>query len=356
MAYSKVLKRQIIESFNPNEKSVEEHAREHNISVRTLHGWLAGKINTPTIIKESEHVFPDFMKKLEKNVNVLDTLSKLVERVSEHKTEDKDYCKIAIKTGKPIAVMKAADLHLGGLDVDYKSLLDHYTFLLKEPNFYLQLFGDDLNLMVMHKMVGARHDALTPDEQCGLLVGMVNSLLEKGKLLSMCWGNHEEFTEKSAGINLTKLLLSNKVPYFRGMGYIDLAVGDQTYPMAFTHKTRFNSFMNNLHGCKRLQQCHAEYFGSNRPIAKEYITAHTHNPAVSYEGCLPEERIYYTKCGTFKTDDLYSQRFFGQGKIGVPTCVYFPDRFEHLYFPTPYEAYRYLNGSDWPGLKISEKK
>jgi hypothetical protein len=186
---------------------------------------------------------------------------------------------------------------------------------------------------------------------------MVDGLLDKGKLLSMCWGNHsDEFTERNAGFGLVKLLVKNKVPYFSAMGFIDLVVGDQTYGEAFTHKTRFNSFMNQLHGCKRMQQCHAEYFGSNRAIAKCYITAHTHNPAVSFEGCLPEERIYYVKCGTFKTEDLYSRRYFGKGKIGVPSVVYYPDRMEHIAFPTPYDAYRYMTGKDWPGLKNSERK
>jgi len=356
MAYSKDIKKQIIESFDPNETSIVGHAAEYDVPVRTLRRWLKGKTGKTTPTKESKHPIPNFLKKLERDTNVIRELGRLAERVKEHNREDKDYCKIAIKTDRPIAVIKAADLHLGGLDVDYASLLEHYKFLLEEPNFYLQLFGDDINLMIMHRTVAARHDALTPDEQADLLVGIVNELLDKGKLLSVGWGNHEEFTERSAGFNLSKLLLSHKVPYFSAAGYIDLNVNDVTYPMAFAHKTRFNSFMNAVHGNKRLEQMHAQYFGVNRPIAHEYITAHTHYPAVSHEGCLPEERIWYIKCGTYKTNDLYSRRYFGSGRIGTPTVVYHQDRFEHMCFPTPFEAYRYMSGRDWPGLKNSEKK
>ena len=244
--------------------------------------------------------------------------------------------------------MKAADLHFGGLDVDYASLMAHVEFLLNNDNFYLQLFGDDLNLMIMHGTVSARHDGWTPEEQVAWLESFVDDMLKKGKLLSMASGNHtDEFTERNAGFGLVRMLMKRKVPYFRGLGYIHLKVGKQSYPMAFVHKTRFNSFMNQLHGNKRLQQMHTEFFGANQPIAKEYITAHTHNPAVSCEGCLPSERIYYIKCGTFKTNCLYSQRYFGQGRIGVPTVVYHPDRFEHVAFPTPWEAYRYMNGKDY---------
>ena len=161
----------------------------------------------------------------------------------------------------------------------------------------------------------------------------------------MCWGTHtDEFTERSAGFGLVRMLMKNKIPYFRGLGYIDLQIGTQLYPMAFTHQVRFSSFMNQLHGNKRLQQMHAEFFGINRMPCREYITAHTHSPAVSWEGCLPEERVLFIKCGTFKTRCLYSQRYFGQGKIGAPTVVYHPDRLQHLCFPTPWEAATYMRG------------
>jgi len=296
---------------------------------------------------KTEHAKPDFGNLPDKKIDVNKMLQDLAERSKAHNKDNKDYRKIAIEVGRPIAIMKAADLHLGGLDVSYESLQRHYDFLLKRKDFYLQLFGDDLNLMIMHPSTAARHDIITPNEQCALLEGIVDSLLSEGKLISMCWGNHtDEFTERNAGFGLVSQLVKHKVPYFRGLGYIDLQFNDQTYPMAFTHKTRFNSFMNALHGNKRLQQLHSEFFTPNRAIAREYITAHTHYPAVGYEGMLPDDRVYYIKCGTFKTNCLYSQRYFGQGRIGVPTMVYHPDRMDHICFPTPWQAYQYMTGKD----------
>ena len=293
------------------------------------------------------HQKPDLGKLPERKIDVLNMLNLLTERTDKHNT-DEDYHKVAIATNKPIAVMKAADLHMGGLDVSYKLILEHYKFLLKADGFYTQFFGDDINMMVMMRIVGARHDILTPNEQVILLESMVDELLQRNKIISMGWGNHsDEFTERSAGFGIVSSLMKYKVPYFRGLGYLDLKVGNYTYPMAFAHKTRFNSFMNPVHGNKRMEQMHVQLFGADRPIAREYITAHTHYPAIAMHGCLPEERIYYIKCGTFKTNCLYSQRYFGQGRVGVPTVVYHPDRFEHVCFPTPWEAYRYMTGKDW---------
>jgi hypothetical protein len=297
-----------------------------------------------------DHPKPDLGELPSKKVNVMGMLKQAAERANGHNSDNKDYRKITIETDKPIAVIKSADWHFGGLDISYGALAQHLKFLWKASRFYMQLFGDDLNLMVSHPNVAARHDIFTPDEQCAFLENFVDETLTRGKLLSMGWGNHsDEFTERTAGFGIVKSLVKHKVPYFRGMGYIDLVVGKQTYPIAFAHKVRFNSFMNPTHGNKRMEQLHAEWFGPNRPIAREYITAHTHNPALSMEGAQPDDRIYYIKCGTFKTNCVYSQRYFGQGRIGCPTVVYHPDRFEHVAFPTPWEAYRYMNGKDWRG-------
>lgn len=300
-----------------------------------------------------EHRKPDFGAAPANRVDVLDVLAKAAARAEDHNGENKDYRRIVIETDVPIAVMKSADWHFGGLDISYESLAAHIQFLWRVPGMYLQLFGDDLNLMVMHKTVSARHDILTPDEQIDWLESFVDECLERGKLISMGWGNHsDEFTERSAGFGIVKRITKAKIPYLRGLGYIDLvlrnSLGEEyVYPMAFAHKVRFNSFMNALHGNKRMQQMHAEFFGVTRALAHEYITAHTHNPEYSTQGCIPEQRVHLIRCGTFKTNCLYSQRYFGQGRIGVPTVVYHADRFEHTVLPTPWEAYRYMTGKDW---------
>jgi hypothetical protein len=326
-----------------------EAGRTHR-AINAVTGVSLGQISNVRrnmSIPESNHRKPDFGELPIKKTDPIATLKLACERTNAH-VIDKDYHKIYINSQVPIAVMKAADFHFGGLDVDYPSLLQHTKFLFENDNFYLQLFGDDINLMVMHKTVGARHDGWTPEEQIAWIESFVDECLRRGKLISMCWGNHsDEFTERNAGFGIVRALTKYKVPYFRGIGYIDLVVGKTTYPIGFAHKTRFNSFMNPVHGNKRMEQMHSSLFGVNRALCREYITAHTHNPAMATEGCLPTDRVHYIKCGTFKTECLYSQRYFGQGRIGVPTVVYHPDRLEHVLFPTPWEAYRYMNGKDF---------
>ena len=298
------------------------------------------------------HNAPDFGEPPKEPINVLEWCDRAITRTTGHE-KAKDYYRIVIKTDKPIAVMFSADWHFGGLDVDYVALKRHYDFLLNVPGFYTSLVGDLGNMMNLHRTASVRRDILTPDEQAEFLHNIIHQTVDAGKLLTVNSGNHDdEFTERSAGFGLLKLMAKGKVPYFRGHGYLDLVLqrsdgGEVVYPIGLAHKTRFSSYMNKLHGAKRMEQMSAEFFGVDRPIPRVFVTAHHHNPAMSTEGLTPEDRIIFVKCGTFKTDCTYSQRYFGQGRIGVPTIVFHPDRREHVGLPTPFEAYRYMSGEDW---------
>jgi hypothetical protein len=302
---------------------------------------------TPPILHD--HIPPDFGNPPKERLDMMGFLDRAAMRTEGHeRKEDTDHKRVVIKTDKPIAVMEAADLHFGGLDVDYAALREHVRFLFDTPAMYWQLVGDSLNLMIMHRVVGARRECMTPDEQIEFGRAMLHESVEKGKLLAVTWGTHDdEFSERSAGFSVTKLLTEGKVPHFRGLGTLELVVGRQTYVIEMTHATRFNSFMNPLHGNKRMLQMHAEFFGKDAPAPDVIVTAHTHSPALSCEGCLPSDRIWLIKTGTFQTNNLYAQRWFGQGRIGVPTLVYHSDRHEAVGFPTPWEAVRYMNGTDW---------
>lgn len=300
------------------------------------------------------HQPPDFGTLPAQPVNVMAYLDE-AERLTKNTPKPKDYWRIVIETDVPIAIMKAADFHFGGLDVDYASLKDHIAFLLDVPQMYVQLYGDLSNHMIQHRVVGARRDIMGPNEQIDFDKQLIHDTLDAGKLISVGSGagtHDESHIEHTSGISLIELLCMRKVPYFRGMGYVDLVLRmsdgtEQTYRQGFVHTVRFNSFMNPLHGAKRMQQLHAEFFGRDRPICHEYVTAHKHCPAHSTEGLTPEDCVHLVRIGTFKVYDKYSQRLFGQGRIGVPAIVYHPDRHESVCLHNPWQAYRYMEGRDW---------
>jgi len=312
---------------------------------------------TTITMDEETHPVPDLGVAPTTEVDLLDTVGRMMRRAATYTKEpDKDYARVVIETDDPVAVMYSADWHFGGIDVDYAAWHAHLKFLLDEPRFYMSLVGDALNLAITHRVTSARADMMTADEQADFLRTFIRETVERGKLISVTDGNHDaEFTERAAGISLVKLLAEKRVPHFRGLGYCDLVLRhsggtEQVYPLALVHKVRFHSFMNALHGNKRMQQMASEFFGPDRPMPRAFVTAHTHNPALLTEGLTPEDRIIHIKTGTFKNDCRYSQRYFGQGKIGVPTIVFHADRFEMVGLPTPQVAWRYMTGEDWKGV------
>ena len=102
------------------------------------HACGIGVATVSRIINEnppaSGHAKPNFGELPSAKMDVLETLRGLAERCNAHK-KDQDYRKIAIEADRPIAVMKTADWHLGGLDISYDSLLAHLEFLWNTPNF-----------------------------------------------------------------------------------------------------------------------------------------------------------------------------------------------------------------------------
>ena len=303
-------------------------------------------------VAECDHQPPDFGSPPEERIDTMAYLEE-AERRTKTRPKTKDYWRIVIETDLPIAIMKAADFHFGGLDVDYASLKDHIALLLEVPQMYGQFYGDLENYMAQHRNVATRRDVMNPDEQADFDRQFVHDMLDAGKLVSTGDGNHDaEFTERTAGISLKRLLTDRGVPFFRGLGYIDLVLKmsdgtEQTYHQGFVHKSRFYSFMNPVHGAIRMDQLHAHFFGRDRPHCHEYVTAHHHDPAHMTWGLTPEDCVHFVRVGTFKTDCTYSQRFYGQGRIGVPTIVYHPDRHESICLHNPWQAYRYMTGEDW---------
>ena len=299
-----VLIKKVLEQTDYSVKQAQELLKEHGVTAgeRTLRTHksklLKTSVNKPRINLN--------LSDTKKQVNPLEILTDLSNR-KRYLSKTKDIADISINVKHPIAIMLGADWHFGGLDVDYVSLKKHVEFLFNTPNFYLITAGDDINLMtMMNRNVSARAEAMTPEEQVAYLEAFINKCVKEEKILACGWGNHDdEWMEKNAGFSIVKYLTKNKVPYFEAQAYINLKVGSQYYPIMFTHKTRFNSYMNPVHGNKRMQQMQTELFGTEVKPARIILTAHTHNPYYAVEGCLPEDRVILVKTGTFKTKDLY---------------------------------------------------
>lgn len=248
-----------------------------------------------------------------------------------------DKINVSINTSQPIAITFSSDWHLGSVAADYDQFIDHIDYVLNTPNLYVITVGDEIDNFYRFNTLRPIFDQIIPPKiQIQMLRGIIDDLTKEGKILAACWGNHSsEFSEKALGFDIMEFLVNNQIPYLGVKGLINLNIGDQSYDHLIVHKTRYNSFLNRLHGNKR-------EFQLTYP-ARVIITAHTHVP--DFETYYHYgKRNFLIKCGTFKIDDNYSMRYYGKGCIGTPTLVYFPDRNHIVPFNEVRDAVQYMNG------------
>ena len=276
--------------------------------------------------------------------DLIDNYQKLDKKASG--TQDHAVIKIHVKS-HPIAVIYSSDWHLGSVAVDHEAFRQHYDFVLNNPYFKLITVGDLSDSFYRFKTMEAIFgQIIPPGRQNQLLAGVLNELTKRKKLLLAVWGNHDEEHEKAlTGSSTVADMFAKRVPYFRGQGIAELVIcnddngSEVKYTNSVTHKSRFKSFINPFHENIRNYQL---FFPGD-----VIVTAHTHAPFLAtYYHYTDAERIgmgfggcsYLIKTGTFKTDDTYSQRYFKQGIIGLPTVVYYPDERHFSAYRTPYEA------------------
>jgi len=295
------------------------------------------------------HIPPVFIDKKEGRLDWREMIRAAITQqdIIRRNSWSQDACKVEVPTSDPIAVAYTSDEHLGSIATDYTAWLDDIDFLLNTPGLYAVSAGDMIENQRAFKTVSAViNQIIPPDLQEEIVREITLELFVKNKLLAAGAGNHDtEFCERLYGKSNVEKIISRLVPFFNGKGAMELTVGNQKYTHLIIHKTRFNSFLNALHGAKREYQLTLP--------ADVVVTAHTHKPAFEmyyqYEmaseigmGIGPYSLLI--KTGTYKTEDAYSKRYWTKGVIGTPTVVYMPDRREMTVFRTAREAVTYMEG------------
>ncbi len=259
-----------------------------------------------------------------------------------------DTAEIAIDTDLPIAVGLSSDWHLGSRTVDYRTWQQHFAFFVSTPELYMGTVGDlpDNTLTNFRSATAIFNQVINPKEQKFLIEKIVDKLVDTNTLLFGAWGNHDvERDENLLGDSAFAKLLAKQVPYFNGKGFVKLKVGEQTYTIAITHKSRFSSFLHDTHSAMREYEM---YFP-----ADVIVTAHHHSPAIAWRIRYPTARrlgyefgggSWLVRTGTYEVDSGYSKRYYGMGEIGVPTAVFFPDRHEVIVFQSPFQAITFITG------------
>lgn len=255
----------------------------------------------------------------------------------------------------PIGIF-SGDWHLGHRATSYCRWLYEIAMVLRTENAFLFDLGDDRqNSRSTRHLYWVLSQVLPVELQAQVIVSVTKELVGKRKLAAKIGGTHDTwFDQGVAGQMLLKWLYQQtpELPFFENKGTLKLTVdfpsGSKSFPHLLYHKSKYKSFLNQLHGNIREYQL-------TMP-GKVVAGAHDHEPgAMLYWHYGMMERMGYDvggwswliKVGAFTRP---ANQFRDLGSFGhttetfCPACVYMEDGIVLL--PTLRDALAYRAGID----------
>ena len=103
---------------------------------------------------------------------------------------------------KQITIVPIGDVHLGNKDCQISNIKKLINYIAETPNVYCTLGGDIIDNGILYgKNIGVLEQVKTPMEQIKTAVELFKPLADKGKILCIISGNHEQRSEKCTGLN-----------------------------------------------------------------------------------------------------------------------------------------------------------
>lgn len=243
---------------------------------------------------------------------------------------------------RPVAIMFASCMHIGGRYTAYGEFAQVYDTLVNDPDIHIASLGDDVEgfLDSFPDKDAVWQQVKTPAEQRAILEQLLVPL--KDRILCGCGSQHgsQWILKRQAYDPVKELYLETlDAPFYDGMAYVRVCVGDQTYHIALSHEFKGSSSLNPLHAQARALK-------ENFPSADIVVMGDRHTPAMQYSpvytweydmGLRDSPFALLLQAGTTKTGlDKFTLRGWSRGVFGWPFVVLYPD--EHRYkFTFDYE-------------------
>ena len=216
----------------------------------------------------------------------------------------------------PIVVGLFSDIHYGSINVNYELLTEHLEIVENTPNFYMATNGDHADLFNAIKFSsGMEEDPISPQIQARAIMERLRQLDDKGKILVLSHGNHDDFGELAGQDFYDSFLSKFHAPIFTSGGLLHIMVQGQEYKVLLNHTYWGKSKLNVTNAAKRLMEYEG---GGNIDIA---WLGHTHQS--SYEHFERGGKdVLAVVSGTYKTrDDWAAKRGIGGRGQQPGICV-----------------------------------
>lgn len=264
--------------------------------------------------------------------------------------------RVSIPTDQPIGLVLMSDWHIGGKGTDLRQIREDVRIIASHPRLYVGLGGDVIDNFILEKMAAAqRSSSATVEVQWRGFRHVTRPLLDTHSLLWVSSGNHDQWTERVAGIDGILSALAS-VPccyigksYTQEGGYVDLTVGNETYTIWRKHRpSGMVSRFNINHFAKQMQRVE---------LPREFdiaVTEHIHSPETTIWHYRRKKRV--VAClGSYKVDDPHARNWgFYNGGYGVAVVVLYPHTRRMVPFDNLHDALAYLDGDAVPMLSRDE--
>lgn len=245
---------------------------------------------------------------------------KEMQALSTAAKSSQDHATIKIDTDEPIFVLFLSDAHLGDWATDY-DLFERITDeILSTPNLFVAVLGDMLNLAIAMRSVGevTSGNLLPPELQIAYFDSWLMDV--KDRILLATWDNHGVMREeKGTGISALKHIQEKHVVYHNGIGHPDIAVGEQVYRCAVSHRFRGTSIDNPCHATMR----YLRREGHDRELA---AMGDIHQPGIIKFNHGPTPKVAINT-GSTQSHSTYARRHFSLFTSPVmPGVLLYPDR------------------------------
>lgn len=256
----------------------------------------------------------------------VDTISDTIER-EIHKGVGHLNITLPEPEGDRIRLVPLGDIHVGAPEgqCDIKKVVSELNYILKTPDTYMIGMGD---FMDSAKKVGRGPNifmsSLSPQQQYDLILKLFRPLAEKGKIIGLHCGNHEEWITQSTGIQVIYNLCETLgVPFLGYACDITIHVGKQTY-LGYSQ-----------HGSSSAKMKHTKLGAAIKAtgdiFADFFLYGHVHQIGVQKGGKRlggKQNKCYYILTGHFLNwEGSYAQAFgMDVGPSGCPQIKFFVDR------------------------------
>lgn len=193
--------------------------------------------------------------------------------------------KHTIDTTDDIQILPLSDLHIGDPHADIKMIKECIKRIEETPNMYTIIDGDCLNCGIINSKSDIYSESVTPSEALEMVQEMFKPLAEKGKILAVLPGNHEDRLWKTGGVCLTKIMaaqLGIEELYSPTSALIFLRFGTTNRDKSGKRKQVYTVFVyhgNGGGGRRAGSKINALEDMSRICIADIYVMGHTHQPA-----------------------------------------------------------------------------